>query len=76
VNANKGELKHLDENTVQKVEVIELDAGTNSKGNPRVLFSPTRHNGAVGIRAVVEDAKKGGDDLFGSTICDAGWCGD
>lgn len=75
-NANKAELRHLDENTIQKVEVLELEMGTNSKGNERVMFSPAREGGAVGIRAVVENAKKGGDDLFPVKICSAGWCGD
>lgn len=75
VNEGKRELKHLPEDRIQVIEVMENEAGINSKGNPRVMFSPARHNGAVGIREVVHDAKKGVDDLFGSAGCDGGWCG-
>ena len=74
VNARKAELKLLDEPTIQKIEALEQELGVNSKGNARVMFSPKRHNGAIGIRAVVEDAKKGTDDIF-SSIRDGGWCG-
>lgn len=74
VNANKGELRRLDEETICKVEVREAKAGINSKGNPRVMFSPKRHNGAIGIRAVVHDAKKENEDLFETVICSSGWC--
>jgi hypothetical protein len=74
VNARKTELKLLDAETMGRIADLELEMGINSKGNPRVMFSPRRHNGAVGIRAVVNDAKKGVDDLF-SDDCDGGWCG-
>lgn len=73
VNAGKRELKLLDEVTILKIEDLEAMMGTNSKGNARVMFSPKRHNGAIGIRAVVEDAKHGHDDLWQSG-CDGGWC--
>lgn len=73
VNAGKRELKLLDHATIQKVANIEAEMGTNSKGNARVMFSPKRHNGAIGIHAVVEDAKKATDDLWQSG-CDGGWC--
>lgn len=76
VNMNQGELKLLDEETICEIEDLETEMGVNSKGNPRVMFSPKRHNGAVGIRAVVNDAKKGTEDLLGSVICSSGWCGD
>ena len=74
VNANKGELKMLDEKTINKIEILEIGMGINSKDNPIVMFSPARHNGCVGIRAVVNDAKKSNDDLFETTICSSGWC--
>jgi 3'-phosphoadenosine 5'-phosphosulfate sulfotransferase (PAPS reductase)/FAD synthetase len=75
VNANKGELRHLDPATIARVQMLEIEMGVNSKGNDRVLFSPARHGGAIGIVAVVEDAKKNSDDLFQTVACDSGWCG-
>ena len=75
VNANKGELKLLDEKTIIRVKMLEEEMGINSKGNARVMFSPARHNEAVGIEAVVNDARKGVNDLFGFGGCDGGWCG-
>jgi len=75
VNAGKRELRHLDPDRIEAIEMLEIELGTNSKGNERVMFSPARHNGAVGIRAVVDDAKKGGiDDMFPRKICSSGWC--
>jgi hypothetical protein len=73
-NMNKGELKWLDEPAIVRVEAIERRMGINSKGNPRVMFSPARHGGAVGIRAVVDDAQNDTGLLF-SAGCDSGWCG-
>jgi 3'-phosphoadenosine 5'-phosphosulfate sulfotransferase (PAPS reductase)/FAD synthetase len=75
VNAGKGELKLLDAEALGRVHKIEVFSGINSKGNARVMFSPSRHNGAIGIHAVVEDAKHSMDDLFLTSGCDSGWCG-
>lgn len=75
VNARKGEIAAMDEPAIVKVETIETRGGINSKGNARVMFSPKRHGGAVGIRAVIEDAKHNMDDLFQPAGCDGGWCG-
>ncbi len=75
VNARKAELRHLDDATREKVRTIEIKAGTNSKGNERVMFSPARHGGAVGIDAVIEDAKHDMDELFPTATCAGGWCG-
>lgn len=75
MNAGKRELKHLEPDRIEVIDLLEKEMGTNSKGNERVMFSPARHNGAVGIEAVVEDAKKGGiDDMFPRRICSSGWC--
>lgn len=74
VNAQVGDLKWLPEARIQVIEAAELRAGINSKGNARVMFSPARHHGAVGIRAVVEAARHGSGLLF-SAGCDSGWCG-
>jgi 3'-phosphoadenosine 5'-phosphosulfate sulfotransferase (PAPS reductase)/FAD synthetase len=73
VNARKTELRLLDLDAIERIEDIERDMGTNSKGNERVMFSPKRHGGAVGIREVVEDALKNSDDIF-AELCDGGWC--
>lgn len=75
VNVRKPELRQLDEPARHKVFRIEQAAGINSKGNARVMFSPARHGGAVGIDAVIEDAKHNTDDLFQTVGCESGWCG-
>jgi len=75
VNAGKRELKHLEPERLNLIEAMEVDMGVNSKGNARVMFSPARHSGAVGIRAVVDDAKRGTSDLLPVRICHSGWCG-
>jgi 3'-phosphoadenosine 5'-phosphosulfate sulfotransferase (PAPS reductase)/FAD synthetase len=76
VNARKQEIANLPESRIALIESLETSAGINSKGNARVMFSPTRYGGAIGIRAVVEQCKHGTDDLFGATPCDSGYCGD
>lgn len=75
VNVRKQELKLLDDEARNRVHVIEVRAGVNSKGNYRVMFSPARHGGAVGIDAVIEDAKHNSDELFTTAGCASGWCG-
>lgn len=75
VNARKQEIRAMDEDAIERVEAIEMEAGINSKGNARVMFSPKRHSGAVGIRAVVEDARHGMTDMYEPAGCDGGWCG-
>jgi 3'-phosphoadenosine 5'-phosphosulfate sulfotransferase (PAPS reductase)/FAD synthetase len=75
VNARIPELRAMDVDTIDRVDAMELAAGINSKGNARVMFSPRRHGGAIGIRAVVEHAKRAVDDLFEPGGCDGGWCG-
>lgn len=75
VNARKGEIAAMDEPTISRIETIEIRSGINSKGNPRVMFSPAHHKGAIGIRAVVDYERKGHDDMFEPAGCDGGWCG-
>jgi 3'-phosphoadenosine 5'-phosphosulfate sulfotransferase (PAPS reductase)/FAD synthetase len=74
VNAGKRELKLLEPQRIEVIRRIEQRMGTNSAGNERVMFSPARHGGAVGIDAVVEDARHGHDELFAVGSCDGGWC--
>lgn len=75
VNARKSELRLLAGEARDRVFLIEQAAGVNSKGNARVMFSPKRHGMAVGIDAVIEDAKHNSDELFISAGCASGWCG-
>lgn len=75
VNARRKEIATLDEPARYKIWKIEQAAGVNSKGNERVMFSPKKFGGAVGIDAVIEAAKHGVDDLFNSPMCESGWCG-
>ena len=78
VHANIGDLRALDEDRIALIDVTEQEMGINSKGNPRVMFRPKRHKGAVGIRAVhawalkprPRDLKKEQD-----APCSSGWCG-
>ena len=75
VNANKRELKLLDPETMERINRLEIEMGTNSKGNERVMFSPARHGGAIGIYEVVRDALGSTEDMFAAN-CDGGWCGE
>jgi len=76
VHANIDDLRMLDEDRINLIDVTEKEMGINSKGNPRVMFRPKRHKGSVGIRAVVEWAEvlraRDQEELF---PCSSGWCG-
>jgi 3'-phosphoadenosine 5'-phosphosulfate sulfotransferase (PAPS reductase)/FAD synthetase len=77
VNARQGEIAMLEPETVERIAALESEMGTNRNGNERVMFSPARHGGAVGIRSVVDRCQGGQDDLFGAGFgCDSGYCGD
>ena len=74
VNATKKERADLPESRISQIEAMEDGAGINSKGNPRVMFSPAKNGGAVGIRAVVKWAQRGTmGDLF-ERQCSSGYC--
>ena len=76
VHANINDLRMLDEERILYIANIEESMGINSKGNPRVMFRPKRHQGAVGIEAVVDWANKPrGRDQMDLLACDSGWCG-
>lgn len=75
VNARKHELASLPASKISTILEMEKAAGINSKGNPRVMFSPKRHKGAVGIEAVIEWARDFAPDSSESPGCDGGWCG-
>ena len=74
VNANKRELKLLDPDSMERISRLEMEMGKNSRGNDRVMFSPARHGGAIGIYEVVRDALGSTEDMFAEN-CDGGWCG-
>lgn len=74
VNAQHGDLRALTPGKIIQIRAIEAKGGVNSKGNPRVMFSPARYGGAVGIDAVIRYANDGNEALFTSG-CDGGWCG-
>lgn len=50
VNANRGDLRRLDDADVAKVAALEAEIG-------KTMFRPKPHGGAVGIKAIVEWAK-------------------
>lgn len=79
VNSNRGDLRALDEDRIQIIETFEDELGVGKVSNkPKTFFRPYRHQGAVGIRNVMQwanDGKyiEGQEDLFGSG-CDGGFC--
>jgi 3'-phosphoadenosine 5'-phosphosulfate sulfotransferase (PAPS reductase)/FAD synthetase len=79
VNANRNDIRMLDENRIQLIELLEAEMGVGERsGNPKYFFRATRHQGAEGIREVVKWANRGTyvpgvDDMFGSG-CDGGFC--
>lgn len=80
VNANRADLRLLDEARIAELEALEEGMGTTSKGKPRTLFRPHRFGGAVGIREVVRWAQsergKYDPDEGPGAGCDSGVCGD
>jgi len=75
VNARKHEIAGLPEDKIAVILATETLAGINSKGNPRVMFSPKRHKGATGILAVVKWARGDTEPEPELAGCDGGWCG-
>lgn len=76
VHANINDLRMLTPDRIDLIDITEQEMGINSKGNPRVMFRPKRHKGAVGIRAVVDWANAPRvRDQMALLDCDSGWCG-
>jgi 3'-phosphoadenosine 5'-phosphosulfate sulfotransferase (PAPS reductase)/FAD synthetase len=75
VNTRKKEIAALPDEKIATILTAETLAGINSKGNPRVMFSPKRHKGAVGIIAVVKWARGDTEPEPELVGCDGGWCG-
>lgn len=79
VNSNRADLRQLDETRIIYIEKLEKDMGVGKKsGKPKTFFRPKRHQGAVGIRNVMQWANdghyiEGQQDLFDSG-CNSGFC--
>lgn len=81
VNANRADLRQVTEERAEEIAAIEKSLGYTSKGKPRTMFRPYRHQGATGIKEVVRWAKSGRGKyrlaLLGEGAgCDSGMCGD
>lgn len=80
VNANRSDLRIVDENRIHLIETFEDEMGVGERsGKHKYMFRPYRHHGAQGIRNVIRwanDGKyiEGQEDMFGSG-CDGGFCG-
>ena len=78
INANKADLRLVDEERIQLIEWIEEDMGFTSKGKPRTMYRPHLKMGAVGIRECVKwaNTKKGKYELpeGDGAGCDSGYC--
>lgn len=80
INANRADLKRVDEKRVCVIEKAEQELGFTPKGKPRTMFRPYRHMGATGIREIIRWAhsprgKFDPDDGTGGGNCDSGFCG-
>ena len=77
INANRGDLRLLSEERIRRIEILEGEMGHTSKGKPRTMFRPYRHQGAVGIREVIRWAwsERGKYDPEDGGGCDSGMCG-
>ncbi len=61
VNSNRSNFRLLAQypDRVDYIANIEKEMGFTSKNNPRVMFRPYRHMGAIGIKAVIDWASCG-----------------
>ena len=79
INSNRADFRALDEDRIALIDVFETEMGVGVRsGKPKFMFRPYRHQGAKGIRNVVQwanDGKyiEGQEDFFGSG-CDGGFC--
>jgi len=75
VNANRADLRMLDEQRVSEIEAMEEGMGFTKNGKPRTMFRPHRFKGAVGIREVKRWADSERGEYEPEPACDSGWCG-
>lgn len=82
INSNRADLRQLTEARVAEIAALEERLGFTSKGKPRTMFRPYRHQGATGIREVWRWAKSERGKyrqlvLLGDGVgCDGGMCGE
>lgn len=79
VNANRGDIRLLTEARIADIEAFETALGFTSKGKPRTMFRPYRHQGASGIREVAKwaNSERGQYQplvVLGQGGCDSGMC--
>lgn len=75
VNANRADLRMLDEDRIAQIEALESKMGHTANGKPRTMFRPHRFRGAVGIREVKRWADSERGEYEPPPACDSGWCG-
>ncbi len=61
INSNRSDLRRVADvpERVRQIEALEAEMGMTSKGKPRVMFRPYRHQGATGVREVLRWAASG-----------------
>ncbi len=80
VNSNRGDLRLVSEDRIRVIEIAEAEMGVGKKsGKPKTFFRPYRHQGAVGIRNVIQWANDGHYNAGQSALdfgsgCDGGFC--
>jgi len=74
-HANRSDLQMLDKNRISMIEEIENDMGYTRNNKLRTMFRPARHQGAIGIRQVINWANNTHEDQLDMFNCDGGWCG-
>lgn len=77
INANRTDLRALDEETVTRIERMERELSEQCGGKPRAMFRPHRYMGAKGIREIMRWAhsQRGRFEADPEGGCDSGWCG-
>lgn len=76
VNSNRAQLRLLAKERIDLIEKLEREMGLTSQGKPRTMFRPYHHQGATGIRQVVEWAHSEWGKYDATSDCDSGMCGD
>lgn len=80
VNANRNDLRMLDEDRIRLIEVFEEEMGVGKRsGNPKYMFRAANFQGnPKGIRNVIKWANDGkyieGQEDFWGSGCDGGFC--
>lgn len=82
INANRADIRMLDDARISEIAEFEAEMGFTSKGKPRTMFRPYRYMGATGIREIKRwaDSERGEFSLRDGTAnedeqCSSGQCG-